>query len=250
MPIPAYYADLLKVSEVELYGSRFTLAHMDEEEVRYFDTHFNIFLGTTDSVLRKILTERKSAIFQGVRALKYDLDNPKFRGLNPADTELGFSEIRPGHVKGWDRLSRFRSTGNVLQDTIGWGQFYPAALTWYDWLFSTSGVGFLTSEDHGLIITHVTSYTNPRPLTKELKFKVGRTELVPHSVSDIILGDNENRVFHMPVPTLYTMTETELLVRTVARADAPSNSIDYLKLGGLTVGLGRFLKRETYAGIW
>jgi len=245
------YEALMGESEIELFGSSYELADMGEDEINYFDVGFDIFLGTTDSVLRKIYNERKSVLFQGVRAVKKDLDNPKFRGLNPNDTELGMSQIRPGHVKGWNRLGALRAAGNVLQDLIGWGMYYPLPRTWYDWLWgAAANTGFTLSEDHGILVAGLSSFRVPAPVTSEIEFTIGRTALVPYAFRDIELGDNENQTFHIPVPTMFVLSETEFLARVMAGNRAMARSVDELRIFGLTVGLGRFLKQELYAGIW
>jgi len=248
-----WYNKLLTETVLELYGETYTLAGMDAEEIAYYDRQFDALIGTTDSVLREILGERKDAIFQGVRAIKSKLNDPKFRGLNPRDTEMGFSLIRPGHVKGGDR--GFVTLNQLMDGTaMGWRQWYASALVWRDWLAGAANAGFLLSEDHGLIITHLTSYNSPTPYTAAVNFTFGRTQLVPIDIQDMMLGDNETNVAHYPVPTIVCLPESNVLARTVAHDSLrlATERIDYLRLGGFTAGLGRFLAVENYSAgrVW
>lgn len=245
-----WYNNLLAETELELYGETYTLSGMDETEIKYYDRQFDALVGTTDSVLRAILGERKDTVFQGIRAIKSKLENRKFRGLNPRDTEIGFSLIRPGHVKGGDRGF---ATLNALMDgtSMGWRMWYASAVVWDDWLASAANTGFLLSEDHGLIITHLSSYNSPTPYTAAVRFTFGRTQLVPIDVQDMMLGDNETNVAHFPIPTIVCLPETSLLARTVSHDSLrlATERIDYLRLGGFTVGLGRFLSVENYSAV-
>lgn len=248
------YAQLKSVSQVEIYGQKLTCATMSDEEDRYFDTHFEGLFGTSDSVLRRILSERKDTIYQGVRAIKYALENPFFRGAVPADAEIGFSLIRPGHVKGWNRAWGAR---NTLQDStgIGWRMQYASAMIWRDWLASAAGVGFLLTQWHGLIITHLSSHNSPTPFTVGVVFNVSRSLSVPFDLHHLLIGDNVNGVSYFPVPTQIALPRGEVLVRTVSGyqhivVGGTGAVIDSLQLGGVTVATGQFLKQETYgAGV-
>lgn len=242
------YGALNAEKDVEIYGQNLTLAPMNPEEQAYFDKHFEGLFGTSDSILRRILTERKDTIYQGVRAIKYALDNRMFRGTVPGDSEVGFSLIRPGHVKGWNRAWAAR---NRLQDgtAIGWRQQYASAMIWVDWLASAAATGFLLSEDHGLIITHLSSHNSPTPFTVGVSFNIARVQSVPFDLHHLVLGDNSNGISYFPVPTQIALPEQNVLVRTVAgylAVVAGVPVIDSLQLGGVAVGLGRFLSQETY----
>ena len=219
----------LAKKEITLYGSKFTMASLDAEEQAVLEDNFNKLLATTDSQVRRIFEERADTIIAGIMAIKEKLNRRKFRGMNPADMEIGFGFIRPEFVK---------DTNVIAND---WNIALTGMGTWDVWLSTTGDAsGFVLDEDFGLIITHLVSQVTPEPYVRGVHFQIGRIDLIPEEVGDILLGDNENGVAVFPVPTKIVLPEDELMLSVTGHAGT-----EYLKLGGLVVGLGRLLKAET-----
>lgn len=213
---------------IDLYGQTNTLASLDVEEVAFLEDNFNKLLATTDSQVRKIFEERADTIVSGVMAIKEKLERRKFRGMNPSDAEIGMGFIRPGYTK----------TANVINTS--WSVALTAMGTWDTWLSGAGGVGgYSLPEDFGLIITHFTSLVTPAPFVRTAHWIIGRVDLIPEDVTDILLGDNLNGVAVFPIPTKIILPEDELRVRLEGETGT-----EILKLGGLVVGLGRFIKTE------
>ncbi len=219
----------LAKKEITLYGSRFTMASLDAEEQSILEDNFNKLLGTADSQVRKILELRIDTIVAGIMTIKEKLNRRKFRGMNPADMEIGFGFIRPQFV-------RHNTAKRTDWDVTLTGM---AAASYDDGLDESSGVGFVLSEDFGIIISHLVSQVSPEPFVRSVHFQIGRINLIPEEVSDIMLGDNENGLAVYPIPTKIVLPEDELLATAIGLAGD-----EYLKLGGLVVGLGRILKAE------
>ena len=217
----------LTKKEINLYGQTNTLASLDVEELAFLEDNFNKLLATTDSQVRKIFEERADTIVAGIMAIKEKLERRKFRGMNPSDAEIGIGFIRPGHTK----------TADVINTS--WSIALTAMGTWDRWLDSAATSGYALPEDFGLIITHFTSLVTPIPFIRTAHFIIGRVDLIPEDVTDIVLGDNENGVAIYPIPTKIVLPEDELRVRLEGETGT-----EILKLGGLVVGLGRFLKTE------
>lgn len=219
----------LAKKDINMYGSNLTMASLDAEEQAILEDNFNKLLGTTDSQVRRILEERADTIVAGIMAIKEKLNNRKFRGMNPADMEIGMGFIRPEFVK---------DTNVIIND---WNIALTGMATWDVWLSNAADTGgFLMSEDHGLIITHLVSQVTPQPFVRGVHFQIGRINLIPEEVADILLGDNANQVAVFPIPTKIVLPEDELMLSLTGLAGT-----EYLKLGGLVVGLGRLLKAET-----
>jgi len=214
--------------ELDLYGTTFTLATLDGEEQEYLEDNFNKLLATTDSQVRRIFEERADTIVAGIMAIKEKLNRRKFRGMNPSDAEIGMGFIRPGFTK----------SNNVVNSDWTIALTGMGALQWGRWLDATATTGYALSEDFGLIITHLTSQIFA-PLVRHVHFRIGRVDLIPEEVSDILLGDNDNGVSVFPIPTKVVLPEDELRVRAEGYLGT-----EHLKLGGLVVGLGRILKVE------
>lgn len=210
-----------------LYGENYPLKSLNPAEQEILEDNFNTLLGTSDSQIRKILEERLDTIVAGIMAIKTKL-NREFRGMNPSDGELGFGFIRPEFVKANDAII---NDWNVTLTGMG---------TWDRWLDKSATEGFTLSEEHGLIITHLVSQVTPAPFVRAVHFWVGRKELLPEPVDDILLGDNANGIAVYPITTKFLLPQAEL--RTTVTGVA---GVEYLKLGGLVVGLGSRLKAET-----
>jgi len=224
----------LSKSELSLYGQKFSLASLDSEEQAILEDNFNKLLSTTDSQVRRIFEERSDTIVAGIMAIKEKLQRRKFRGMNPGDAEIGFGFIRPGFT---------RLNGDAAgAERVNWAVTYAAIGTWVNYLSGGAPIptAFTMSEDHGLVITHLVSQITPSPFTREVHFQIGRVNLIPEDVSDIIIGDNENGVAVFPVPTKIILPEDTLAVTANGEVGT-----DQLKLGGLVVGLGRILSLET-----
>lgn len=221
----------LTKKEISMYGLKYTLAALDADEQEIFEDNFNKLLATTDSQVRRIFEERVDTIVAGVMAIKEKLNSRKFRGMNPGDSEIGMGFIRPEFVK----------VNNAI--IHNWNVALTGMGTWDRWLDSAAGSGFSLSEDHGLILTHLVSQVTPVPFVRAVHFQIGRADLIPEDVGDIILGDNENGVAVFPIPTKIVLPEDELLTTITGETGT-----EYLKLGGLVIGLGKLLKAELPAG--
>ena len=217
----------LTKNQIDMYGQTFTMASLDSQEQGFLEDNFNKLLSTTDSQVRRIFEERADTIVAGIMAIKEKLERRKFRGMNPSDAEIGIGFIRPGYTK----------SNNVINTT--WGIALTGMGTWDRWLDSAATAGYGLSEDFGLIVTHFVSEVTPTPFVRTAHFIIGRQDLIPEDVSDIVLGDNENGVAVFPIPTKVVLPEDELRVRLEGQTGA-----EVLRLGGLVVGLGRFIKTE------
>lgn len=214
--------------EASLYKEAFTLSPLDAEELAIFKAQFITLLATPGSEERKLMIDRLSAYVIAIRAIKHELNGIKFRGLNPEDTELGFGHIRPQFMRA---NAAYRTT---------WSQ--ALTTSWADWLYETAGNAFTVGKDFGLCITHLKSLVTPEPFMSEARFETGRTGiLIPVDTRGLRVGDTENGVSIIPIPTVIAKPKSSLYGR--ARSDA--SGTDEVTVSGLVVGLGRVLKEET-----
>lgn len=215
-----------------LNGRTYNLADLDVNEQSYFDSAFNFILGTSDSVERALLLSRRDVVLAAVRAVKAAVSpaNPAFRGLTPGDTELGMSPIRPVHT-------RFASLGHPDK----W-DFSINAETWTDWLVdNVAATGYTLDKRMGQVILYMKSY-DVSPLGSEVKFKIGTTEFMPVDVRNIQLGDNINNVPFYPLPSMLVLPSVDSLY---AQLFSDYGGSTKTAIGGLTIGLGAFLKNAT-----
>ena len=215
--------------EVTLYKETMTLGPLDAEELEIFKAQFAALLAAPSSDERKLMLDRLSVYIIALRAIKHELNDVKFKGINPEDTEIGFSFIRPMFT---------RTAGAYRTDWLI--ALTPAYAAWLD----TAGAAFPLGNSFGLCITHLKSLLTPAPFMTECRFEVGRTGvLIPFDVRMLLAADTENMTAIVPIPTMIVKPLAGLLAR--ARSDV--NGTDNLALGGLVFGLGRVLRHETGA---
>jgi len=215
---------------VKLYREDHSLADLDDEELGIFKSQFVTLLAAPGSEERKIMLDRVNQLLMGLRAIKYDLNKPRFKGLNPEDSELGFGHIRPVFTK---------YNGTVKDN---WNVTLTTSSTYQAWLGDSLTDGFTLGDSFGLVLCHLKSLVTPQPFMAECSFKVGRTgELIPVDVRGLRMGDTENGVAIVPLPTMFA--KPKMTLRATARADVAGT--DEAVLGGLVVGLGRALKATT-----
>ncbi|MBA7684908.1 hypothetical protein ES703_93321 [subsurface metagenome] len=128
--------------EVTLYKETMTLGPLDDEELELFKAQFGALLAAPSSDERKLMLDRLSIYMIALRAIKHELKNIKFRGINPEDTELGFGFIRPMFT---------RTAGAYRTDWLF--ALTPAYAAWLD----TAGAAFALGNSFGLCITHLKS---------------------------------------------------------------------------------------------
>jgi hypothetical protein len=218
------------MSEAILYRETLTLGPLDAEELEVFKAQFGALLAAPSSDERKLMLDRLSSYVIALRCIKHELNDIKFRGLNPEDTELGFGIIRPQFTRA---TAAYKTNWQIAFAAIG---------TWYDWFFEGAATAFTIGKDFGLVITHLKSLVTPTPFMSECRFEVGRTGiLIPFDVRALRVGDTENGTSIVPIPTMVLKPKSSLY----ARALSDVADTDEVALGGLIFGLGRVLKEET-----
>lgn len=219
------------MKEAKLYRETYSLAELSSDELELFKAQFGGLLAPPGSEERKIMLDSLSLYVLGLRAIKHELGSPKFAGLNPEDTELGFGIIRPQFTIAGAAVTNYKYQWTIALTTA-----------WADWLYCVAGSPFTIGKDFGLVISHLKSLVTPVPFMSECRFQVGRTGiLIPSDTRGLRLADTENGVPVIPIPGMILKPKSSLY----ARAKADVAGTDEVPLGGLVVGLGRVLKEET-----
>lgn len=214
-------------SEFTLYGESFTLDPIDAEELETFKAQFGAILSMPGSEERRVMLDRLDIYVIAMRAIKHELNGPKFAGLNAGDTELGMGIIRPQFTRA---AAAYKTSWSVAITT-----------SWADWFYETSGNGYAVGKDFGLVITHLKSLITPEPFLAEARFKVSRIELLPHDARMIKVGDNENGIAVVAIPSMILKPKSTFY----SRLKGDTAGTDHIALGGLIYGLGRSIKEET-----
>lgn len=214
--------------DIRLYAETLTLGPLTEDELAIFKAQFATLISMPGSDDRKIMLDRVEAYIIALRAIKHELNDVAFTGLNPEDTEIGFGLIRPQFTRA---AAAYKTTWSISLTT-----------TWADWFYEGAGTAYAIGKDFGLCITHLKSLVTPVPFLSEAKFKVGRTgELIPQPTRGLRTGDSENQVAIAAVPTMILKPKGSLY----AQARSDTSGTDEIELGGLVIGLGRALKETS-----
>lgn len=222
--------------EVTLYKETMTLGPLDPEELEVFKAQFGALIAAPSSDERKIMLDRLSVYIIALRAIKHELGNVKFRGINPEDTELGFGLIRP----------MFLRAGGAGTYLANWIVNLATGGTWQNW-FHQAGAPIPLPNSFGLVITHLKSLETPTPFISECAFQLGRTGiLIPFDVRMLQVGDTENMTSIIPIPSMIAKPLSTLF----ATAVADTAGIDNVALGGLVIGLGRILRLNSVTANW
>ena len=216
--------------EVKLHGESFSLGDpMDDLELAIFKEQFVQLLAAPGSEERRLMLNRVEQYILALRAIKTKLNGPKFRGLNPSPTEMGFGLIRPVHTI----TTGFGATGKTT-----WAQLFTTAYA--NWICNNGGTaGYQIGNAFGLCITHLKSFTTPTPVLAEVQVTLGRTVLLPIDVRNLRIADTVNQVSIFPFPTLIAIPQNTLWI--LGRSDTAAATLDEVALGGLVYGLGRAL---------
>jgi hypothetical protein len=213
---------------VKLYDESLSLGDpLDKEELAIFKQQFVELLAPPGSEERRLMLNRVEQYMLALRAIKNAVGAPKFRGLNPSTTELGFGLIRPVHT-----------ISTALSPRIQW--IWPWTVAYADWICAVGGgAGYGIGAKFGLCITHLKSFTTPTPVLAEIQVTVGRSQLLPIDVRNLRIGDTVNQVSIVPIPTIIAIPTNTLYIR--GRSDTVAATNDEVALGGLVFGLGRVL---------
>lgn len=218
------------MASIKLYGETLSLGPpLTEDELTIFKEQFATLLAGPGSEERKIQLDRIRTYVVGLRAIKHELGDIAFTGLNPEDAELGFGHIRPVFV--------------LMNSTTVAPLTWSVALTstYAAWLYATGTTGFTLGNSFGLIITHLMSLVTPAPFMAEARFISGRTGvMIPIDVRALRVADNVNGVAVIPVPTIISKPKGTLYAE--ARSDVTGT--DEIAPRGLVIGLGKALKAQ------
>jgi len=229
-------------SPLQWRGKSLELSQLSPDEQKTFVTEFEGLIGTDDSVMRALFRDRRDEIEAGIMAIKQTLNDPTFQGTYPDDQGLGICQIRPMHVG---------DTSATPDGKTNWSETITTGDTKQAWIGASSSDQFLVggySGDQaaawgGLIIIGVASKSLTQSM-RNIKFWNDRLERVPINIEDYVLRDNTNQVPVLPIPTEVYLPGSGMYAELTG---VTTSAVEKFKLVGLAVGLGKLLKRDTYA---
>lgn len=230
-------------STLENPGGNFELAVHDDEfptqafnpsEAQLFETQMNDLVTEFDSsVLGSLFKQREQAIARVASFAKQELDGKVFGGINAGDNQIGFSVLRPGHIRSDP------ATGAGENDWY----FQPGTTGWVDWIGDGSSNNYSVGEDQVSVIFAFVDQDVSTEISGLNVDEFGRNmDMLPADINDARLMDNETEIMAKSLPTLVAQDNDEVYCRLRYDKDVESQP----RFVGLTFALGGFLNSEDY----
>lgn len=220
---------------VTVHDTTFPTEAFDQDEAEIFNSQLNQLIADLDSsVLTDILLRRQDIIANVAGYAKQELDGKIFGGINAGDNEVGFSELRPGHIYS-------DSSGTIQNDWY----FQPGSTGWVDWVGDgTSANNYTVNEDQVSVILAFVDQDPGQSVISGLNVQSwGRNmDMLPHDLNTLRLRDNDADLQVRELPTMIARDGNEIHTRLRADRDVERQPRYY----GLTFGLGSFLNSEDY----
>jgi len=221
---------------VSAHDDQFPTEGFDQSEASLFEEQMNsLIAGVTSKEIAQVLQNRQQTIAKAAALAKDDIDGNNFGGLNAGDNEIGFSPLRPGHIR------RDPNTGNVVNDWF----FDPGATGYVDWIGDGAGNNMILNEDQVVLVLGVVDQElSPTPIQGFNVQDFGRNMyMLPRDLNDMRLQDNDTEVQVKEVETLIGQEGDEVH----CRLNFDENVERQPRLLGFTFAKGRFLNQESYS---
>lgn len=228
---------------VTVHDTTFPTEGFSDAESRLFESQFNQLLADLNSsTLTQVLSQRQNTIANVAAYAKQELDGKVFGGINAGDNEIGFSELRPGHILQSD-------DGTVRNDWY----FDPSSDSqssgpWYNWIgdpdSSGNGGSFSVNEDQVSVVVAFADQSDGQSVISGLDVQSwGRNmDMLPHDLNSARLRDNSTEVQMRELPTLIARDGNN--IQAALRFDREVERQP--RFFGVTFGLGSFLNSQDY----
>jgi hypothetical protein len=219
--------------ELTVHDSSFTTEPFTSSEAELFETQLNdLVVEHKESAVTELFNERSQTIANTAAFAKSKLNNRVFGGVNAGDNQVGFSNLRAGHIRADP------ATGNAAND---WYFDYGAG--WQDWIGDGAANNQTIGEDQVTVILGMLDQDVSTEISGLNVESWGRNmDMLPHDLTDLKNADNEYGQYVKSLPTLVAQENDNIHIRL--RADRAMESQP--RLLGLTFGVGTFLNTEEY----
>ena len=226
--------------ELTIQNATFAETALTPEEQTLWQTQYNELWYQPWSFERSFLNSRRAVIDAGIRAAKNALDERKFGGLNAANSEIGISTIRPGHVglvngvdPEADNVWKWKHDCIKSANAVGFE----------NWIHSPTAptTAFSVCDDSFIIPLYIVE-ENCSPRIQTVKMDIGRANILHYDVAACRMRDYQSGVNLIPLPTTYWAPEMDVLVALGHKMNGTTEP----RLGGFCVAEGQFLDATYY----
>lgn len=221
---------------VSAHDKNFPTEPFDDTEATLLQQQLNDLVADLESsTLAKIVQQRQEIVAKVATLAKHDLEAKNFGGINAGDNEIGFSVLRPGHIR------RDSGTGNIVNNWF----FTPGATGWVDWIGNGAANNFAVDEDQVVLVLALVDQEGASSEISGVNVDTfGRNmDMLPRDVNSLRLMDNDTEVQVVQLQTLVGQEADEVHARLRFDRDVERQP----RLFGFTFGLGRFMNIEDYA---
>jgi len=221
--------------QLSAHQEPFPTESFSTDEAQLFEQQLNdLVADLPSSELQTIVEQRQDVIAKAATVAKHDLDGQNFGGINAGDNQIGFSILRPGHIR------RDPNTGNIVNDWY----FQPGTTGWVDWIGDGGTNNFAVDDDQLLLsLAMIDQEAAPTEISGFNIDTFGRNmDMLPMDVNSVRLQDNDTDVQVAQMQSLIGQEQDEVHARLRFDRDVERQP----RLFGFTFALGRFLNREDF----
>ena len=226
--------------ELVIQNATFAETKLTPEEMTLWEAQWGALFMPPWSFERQYINTRRNVVLQGIQAGKNAINERKFGGLNAANSEIGISAIRPGHVGLVNGVDP--EADNVWKwkhDCVKTAQGFGLE----NWIHSPVAptTAFSIPEDVFIIPLYIVEEAcSPRIMT--VKMDIDRSNILYYDVCACRLRDYQTGIALIPLPTTFWAPEIDV---TMALGFKMNGTVEP-RLGGFTVALGQFLDATNY----
>lgn len=173
----------------------------------------------------------------GALAVAKEYFKAPFTGMSAGDGEIGLQKIRSGHLK--------RTTGTTETPSNDWTFSFASGNDY--WLgYSTNNTTAANMDKEACVLVLGLMFTQgAQPVVEELYWQVGGTTYPVEVIRDAWAADNDFGVRGIPIRPKLLVPKATYLVQSRC-TNAGDNELVAL---GVTFGLGRFLRLQSYSTV-
>lgn len=221
--------------ELASHANEFGTESFTQNEAQLFQNQVNdLLVGLRGTAMGALLRQRQGTLARVAAYAKAELDGNTFGGINAGDNQIGFSVLRPGHIRSDPASGASENDWFFDPDTTGV----------VDWIGNGGSNNFTVSEDQVSVAFAFADQSEGQSPISMLDIETfGRNmDLLPTDTNNARLRDNTTEQQAVPIPTVVASERDQVYCKL--RVDKAVERQP--RFFGVTFGLGSFLNNDEY----
>lgn len=206
------------------------------EELALLQNQVDTMLAARGSFYEELLKESFQKIAGALMVAKAYFKAP-FTGMSAGDGEIGLQKVRSGHFR--------RTTAATETADNDWSFAFAAGNDYWAGFGANNTTAANIDKELCVLILGVVFTQGAQPVVEEMYWQVGGTTYPVEVIRDAWLADNDFGVRGIPIRPKLLVPKATVLTQT-RQTLAGTNELVAL---GVTFGLGRILRSQSYASI-